>query len=343
MNSTTSLEQGGISIISPGINENVGKGTRNVALSAPNNPENSVGKTRSVALSTGITENNVGKSTMGIGLPLRSNAGIRNAKEKFQLPWLKDLLKEEMPILETVVVLLGEVIGTAILVFVGCMSCVGSLDFTPPLSQISLSFGFAVLIAIQSVGHISGAHINPSITVATLILGHKSLPMTGLYIFAQCLGAIFGYGMLKAITPSGYLHSGNPESAASFCITNIHHTMSVSQGLLAEIIATAILVFFACGVWDPRNEKNSDSVSIRFGLCVTALCFVFAPYTGCSLNPARSIAPAIWNGYWTNHWVYWIGPIFGAVLASLLYRFLFWPNKKETGSNQDVTLNGVET
>lgn len=297
----------------------------------------------SIITPPGITENTVGKSTKNIGLALRSNAGIRSAKEKLKTPWLRNIMKEEMPILETILVLLAEIIGTAILVFIGCMGCVGSMGVVPPIAQISLTFGFAVMIAIQSVGHISGAHINPSITVATLILGHKSLPMAGLYIFAQCLGAIFGYGMIKVITPTGYLHGGDPDTTGSFCVTDVHPSMSVSQGLLAEIIATAILVFFACGLWDPRNEKNSDSVSIRFAFCITVLCFIFAPYTGCSLNPARSIAPAIWNGYWKNHWVFWVGPIFGAILATLLYRYIFWPNTKDNETNQEVTLNGVET
>ncbi|KAI4480623.1 PREDICTED: aquaporin-like [Polistes canadensis] len=303
------MEQGGISIISP----------------------------------PGITENSVGKSTKNIGLALRSNAGIRSAKEKLKAPWLKDLMKEEKSIHDTILALLGEIIGTAILVFVGCMGCVASMGNTPPIYQISMSFGLAVMIAIQCVGHISGAHINPSITVASLILGLKSLPMTGLYIFAQCLGGIFGYGLLKAVTPSGMLHAGNPEDTISFCKTDIYQNMNICQGLLAEIIATSILVFFACGVWDPRNEKNSDSVSLRFGFCVSVLCFVFIPYTGCSLNPARSIAPAIWNGYWRNHWVFWIGPIGGAILASTVYRYLFLPKTKENEENHQDTLTGVET
>ncbi|KAK2584493.1 hypothetical protein KPH14_006867 [Odynerus spinipes] len=257
---------------------------------------------RAVSTRTEFAKNTVGKPTKNISLALRSNAGIRNAKEKLKSPWLKNLMMEEMPIVETITILGGEVIGTAILVFIGCMSCVGSMGVSPPIAQISLGFGFAVMVAIQSVGHISGAHINPSITMATLILGHKSLPMSGLYIFSQCLGATFGYGLLKMITPSGYLHGGDPEAAAAFCMTDVHPSMNLAQGLLAEVIATGILVFFACGAWDPRNERNTDSVSIRFCFCVTVLCFIFIPYTGCCLNPARTIGPAIWNGYWRNHW-----------------------------------------
>ncbi|XP_043668930.1 aquaporin-2-like [Vespula pensylvanica] len=301
------MEQGGISIISP----------------------------------PGITENSIGKPTKNIGLALRSNAGIRSAKEKLKAPWLTNLIKEEKSIYETIMTLLGEIIGTAILVFIGCLSCVGSMGIVAPNYQISMSFGLAVMIAIQCVGHISGGHINPSITVASLILGLKSLPMTGLYIFAQCLGGVFGYGLLKAITPNGMLHAGNPEDTISFCKTDVHENLSVFQGLLCEIIATSILVFFACGVWDPRNEKNSDSVPMRFGFCITVLCFIFIPYTGCSLNPARSIAPAIWNGYWNNHWIFWIGPISGAIISSIIYRCLFLPKIKNE-DNQN-TLTGVQT
>ncbi|KAG7212269.1 hypothetical protein KM043_012598 [Ampulex compressa] len=213
----------------------------------------------SIISPTGITESTVGKSK-SIGITLRSSSSIQNAKEKLKAPWLQKLVKEDTTVWDSVLVALGEAIGTAILVFLGCTGCVGSMGVTPPIMQISLTFGFAVMIAIQCVGHISGAHINPAITVAALILGKKSLPMAALYIVAQCLGGLMGYGLLKVITPYDLLNNGSPEKAASFCMTDIHVDMSITQGFLAEVLATGILVFFACGVWDSRNERNSDSL-----------------------------------------------------------------------------------
>ncbi|RLU15543.1 hypothetical protein DMN91_012537 [Ooceraea biroi] len=289
-----------------------------------------------------VTENSNGKSK-SIGITLRSNS-IQSAKEKLKAPWLKKLMEVDTTVMDMLLMILAEVFGTAILIFVGCMACVGSMGMAPTLMHISLAFGIAVMIAIQCVGHISGAHINPSITVAAVILGNKSLPLAGLYIIAQCLGSLTGYGVLKAITPQYLLHGGNLTAADSFCMTDINQNLTPIHGIAAEMLATGILVFFACGIWDSRNKHDTDSVAIKFGLCVTVLCLAFVPYTGCSLNPARTFGPAVWNGYWTHHWIYWIGPIAGAIIAATIYRYLFSPktNRRDTTRHAE-TLNGMET
>lgn len=297
----------------------------------------------SIITPTGVTEHSVEKSK-SIGITLRSNGSIQSAKEKLKAPWLQKLMKMDTTLWDTFLAALGEIVGTAILILMGCMGCVGSMGIIPSPIQIALTFGVAVMIAIQCVGHISGAHINPAITVASVILGNKSLPIAGLYIVAQCLGGLIGYGLLKLVTPQEFLHGGNPAETRSFCMTDVNRSLSVADGVLAEVLATGILVFFTCGIWDSRNANNTDSVAIRFGLCIAALCLAFAPYSGCSLNPARTLAPAIWNGYWRNHWVYWIGPIAGAVIAASFYRFLFSSKTKQEDPMQDAgTLNGIET
>lgn len=127
---------------------------------------------------------------------------------------------------------------------------------------------------------------------------------------------------LQVITPVQLMYTAQG-AEDSFCMTDIHTDLTTLQGAMAEVLATGLLVFFACGLWDCRNAANTDSAPIRLGFCITVLCLIFIPYTGCSLNPARTLGPAIWNGYWTNHWVFWIGPIGGAIVSSLLYRCLF--------------------
>lgn len=99
-----------------------------------------------------------------------------------------------------------------------------------------------------------------------------------------------------------------------------------------------------CSVWDARNEKNSDSVSIKFGLTVAVLATAVGPYTGCSMNPARSFAPALWNNQWSHHWVYWFGPIGGALIASFVYKTVFGvPDKvEEEPIPEAVALNSVD-
>ncbi|XP_017760333.1 PREDICTED: aquaporin-like [Eufriesea mexicana] len=280
----------------------------------------------------GIADNEAGKPK-DVNI-MMANINIQAAKEKLKSSWLSNLMMEDATGWETLIIALAEVIGTAILVFIGCTGCIGSLGVNPSVFQLSLTFGLAVMIAVQSIGHVSGAHINPSITVAALILGKKSLPMSILYIGAQCFGGLIGYGLLRLITPVELIYGSNPDTALSFCMTDIHENLSTFQGVMTEFIATAILVLFACGIWDCRNSKNTDSVSMRFGFCVAALCTIFVPYTGCSLNPARTLGPAVWNGYWTNHWVFWIGPISGAIVASLFYRCLFHCKRIETDSGQ---------
>ncbi|XP_011310561.1 aquaporin AQPAe.a [Fopius arisanus] len=275
----------------------------------------------SIVTSNGITENVNGKVKTTISLP--SAARLSNAA-KIKAPWLKDLFEEESSVWDTLKCGLAEFIGTGLLVFLGCMGCVGSLGGNPPEPlQISFVFGLAVMLIIQSIGHISGAHINPSITVGSVVLGKKSLKVASVYLFAQCLGAIAGYGMLKVITPQRLLHAGDPVKIDSFCVTNLNENISVIQGLLGEIMATAVLMFMTCAIWDARNERNTDSIAIKFGLTVTVLCLAVAPYTGCSMNPARSLGPAIWNNSWSHHWIYWFGPLGGALIASVLYRSIF--------------------
>ncbi|KAL6430847.1 hypothetical protein ACFW04_006986 [Cataglyphis niger] len=265
-------------------------------------------------------------------------------RTKFSLERLKKM-EEDSTLWDKLLTVLAELIGTAMLVFLGCSACVGSLGTPPPNIQTSLAFGIAIMIVVQSIGHISGAHINPAITVATVILGNKSLLMAGFYIVAQCLGSLIGYGLLKIIMPHDLLHDGKISTIDSFCTTNINDKLTAVHGLVIEALATGIFVFFACGIWDSRNAKNTDSVAIKFGLCISMLAFAFVPYTGCSMNPARTFGPAVWNNYWKNHWIYWLGPIGGAIIAALIYRCLFSPKtKNQEGVTHDTeTFNGVET
>ncbi|KAG5312608.1 PREDICTED: aquaporin AQPAe.a-like isoform X1 [Acromyrmex echinatior] len=293
----------------------------------------------------GVIENSAGKSK-SIGITFRSNGAIRSAKEKLKESWLKKTEEEEDSTWDKSMTVLGELIGTSILVFLGCMACMGSMKpyipgIGPSMIQVSFAFGLAVMIAIQCVGHISGAHLNPSITIAALILGKKSLIMAGFYIIAQCLGALLGYGFLKMITPSDLVHGGDPTTTDKFCATDINEAIGIGHGIAAEAFATGVLVFFACSSWDSRNAKNTDSLGLKFGLCVAMLCLAFTPHTGCSMNPARSFGPAVWTGYWHYHWLYWLGPIGGSIIATLIYRYLFFKNQENT---QDVeTLNDIET
>ncbi|XP_076653116.1 aquaporin-like isoform X1 [Halictus rubicundus] len=257
----------------------------------------------------------------------------------------KKLVEDGGGVKNTMLLAFAEILGTAILVFVGCMGCVSTLGVVPSHLQIALTFGLVVMLVIQSLGHISHAHVNPAITVGSIVLGKKTVSEGLVYLLSQLIGSVVGYGMLKMVTPAVHLTSAGPDGANTFCVNLLHSDVSVIQGLLLEGLATGILMLVACAVWDSRNVKNTDSVPIRFGLTVSALALAFGPYTGCSMNPARSFAPALWNNYWSHHWVYWFGPIGGALLSSFIYKLTFGnrDEQQEESEPESVALNTVNS
>ncbi|OXU29363.1 hypothetical protein TSAR_010656 [Trichomalopsis sarcophagae] len=242
---------------------------------------------------------------------------------------------------------LAEMLGTATLLFLGCMGGIaGFTGSNPPHLQITLNFGLAVMIVIQCFGHISEAHVNPAMTVGAVVLGKKTIRVAAAYFVAQVVGSLLGFSLLKVITPEAISFTAANVSADTFCVTTPHKDLHVIQALLMEGVATAILMLIACAVWDSRNAKNTDSVAIKFGLGVTALATSVGPYTGCSMNPVRSLAPAVWNNNYTDHWIYWFGPLGGALLASLAYKAVFSPKEDdddETTIPENVALNSIDS
>ncbi|OXU26752.1 hypothetical protein TSAR_010493 [Trichomalopsis sarcophagae] len=245
--------------------------------------------------------------------------------------------QEDGSALESIKKGVAEMVGTAMIVFLGCLGCVGSMGNIPSPVQVCLSFGFAVVTAISSTAHISGAHLNPAITVGAVVCGQKSLLSALVYIIGQTAGGIVGFGLLKLITPQQLLHGGDPSTTRDFCVTLVNEDVGMFKGFMAELIATGILVFMACAIGDSRNDCNTDSTAIKFGLAIAVLCFGFVPYTGCSMNPARSFGPALLNNQWTGHWVFWFGPFAGALVGSLLYKMTFaLKSKEENGISPEV-------
>ncbi len=205
----------------------------------------------------------------------------------------------------------AEFVGTFLLVFAGPGAVVinevsgggvGSLG-------IGLSFGLAVMAAIYSIGHISGAHINPAVTVAFALTRHFPWSLVPAYVLSQLLGAsaasavhlaLFGdVANLGATVPSG----------------------SPLQALGLELILTLFLMFVVSSVaTDVRAVGQAAAIAIG-GYVALAATFA-GPIAGASMNPARSFGPALLSGTWTAQWVYWAGPIVGAVLGALLYRYV---------------------
>lgn len=216
--------------------------------------------------------------------------------------------------------ILAEFVSTAMLLFFGCMSTVpidGLTEQNPIYSP--LGFGLTVLINVQIFSHLSGAHMNPAVTLAAIIWGNTSISLGIFYVIVQVMGATVGYGILVGLAPMDVTVNG-------ICLTVPHPGLNDTQTLAIETILTGTLCFLCCALWDPVNNQKQDSAAIKFGFAIMGLSVAGGPLTGASMNPARSLGPAIWTGIWTAHWTYWVGPFAGSALATTMYKFVFLRN-----------------
>ncbi|XP_053293094.1 aquaporin-4 isoform X1 [Pleuronectes platessa] len=217
----------------------------------------------------------------------------------------------------------GEYLATLIFVLLGLGSTINwaaGEEKPPPadLVLISLCFGLSIATMVQCFGHISGGHINPAVTAAMVVTRKLSLAKGLFYVVAQCLGAVTGAGILYLVTPAAV--------RGSFGVTTVNSSISLGHGLLVELIITFELVFTVFATCDPKRTDLGGSGGLAIGLAV-AIGHLFAiPYTGASMNPARSFGPAMVTLNFENHWVYWLGPMLGGILAAGLYEYLYCPD-----------------
>jgi aquaporin NIP len=206
---------------------------------------------------------------------------------------------------------IAEAIGTFTLVFAGCGSIMVAQRFpgTVSPSVIPVVFGLAVAVMIYSVGHISGAHFNPAVTLAFAVGRHFPLNQVPFYWLAQFAGALAASGLLVILLPPGSTYG------ATFF--SVHPT----QALAWEGILSFILMFVIMAVaTDTKAEGTMAGAAI--GGTVMLAAFVGGPVTGASMNPARSLAPALFQGQLGEMWIYILGPALGAISAALLYNYL---------------------
>ncbi|KAM7360211.1 aquaporin-like isoform 2-T2 [Cochliomyia hominivorax] len=225
---------------------------------------------------------------------------------------------------DTVCALLGELVGTMILVFLGCLGCAG--DGNSSL-KIAFTMGLTVMTVVQTFGCISGAHLSPAITLAACIMKLMSPLLSLGYFCAQLLGCYMGYALLMSIMPTSLLPNGHVGDG--FCLTMPHPELSYMQAVAIECAITSTLVLFACSFWDPRNAKRGLTLPLKFFFAITSFALTAGNFTGVSMNPARSFAPALWNNNFKYQGVYWIGPLSAAVISSYTYKLVFWREVKE--------------
>jgi len=222
--------------------------------------------------------------------------------------------------------LAAEFLGTFWLVFGGCGAAVLSAAF-PQLGigflGVALAFGLTVVTMAYAIGHISGCHLNPAISVG-LAMG-KRFPFSELlpYIVAQVLGALAGSGVLYLIASGkeGFSLSGGFASNGY----GMHSPggYSLAACFIAEVVLTFFFVLVIHGATDHRGVTGFAGLAI--GLTLTLIHLIGIPVTNLSVNPARSTGPAVFVGGWAVQqlWLFWVAPILGAIIAGLLYNAVF--------------------
>jgi len=219
----------------------------------------------------------------------------------------------------------AEFIGTFWLVLGGCGSAVLAAAFPEVgigLAGVSLAFGLTVLTMAYAIGHISGCHLNPAVTVGLWAGGRHPAGEVLPYIVAQVLGAVAGAFVLLMIA------SGQPGFDVSGGLASNGYGAhspggySLASGFLTEVVMTLMFLVIILGATDRRAPAGFAPIAIGLGL--TLIHLISIPVTNTSVNPARSTGPALMVGDWAigQLWLFWIAPIIGALVAGYLYRWL---------------------
>ncbi len=207
----------------------------------------------------------------------------------------------------------AEFLGTFSLVLVGCGAIVVNAQ-TGALGHVgvALCFGLVVMVMVGAIGHISGAHINPAVTLAFTLTGHLPRRTAAAYLAAQVGGAIMAAAVLRGLF--GDLATlGTAQPAGP-----------VLQSLGLEFLMTAALMFVIMAV--ATDEKAQGQLAaILIGATVAVNALWGGPISGAALNPARAFGPALISGLWAHQWMYWVGPLLGAVVGALAYNAIRSP------------------
>jgi aquaporin TIP len=212
----------------------------------------------------------------------------------------------------------AEFVGTFTLIFIGAGSIVtAEAIHDPSLIGVAIAHGVAIAVMVSALGHISGAHFNPAITVAFLLTRRIKAGLALVYWLAQLGGAALAALLVRDLLPraaSNAVHLGVPA---------LGHGVDAGAGFALEAILTFFLawVVFATAV-DPRGTFKSIA-GLAIGLTITIDILFGGPFTGAAMNPARAFGPQLVGDYWSHAWVWYAGPVVGASVAALMYELLY--------------------
>lgn len=218
----------------------------------------------------------------------------------------------------------AEFFGTFWLVLGGCGSAVISAAFPElgiGLLGVSLAFGLTVLTMAFAIGHISGCHLNPAVSIGLWSAGRFSLNELGPYIFAQVTGGLAGAGVLYLIATGQAGFDVSAGFAANGYAEHSPAGYSLTAALITELVMTFMFLFIILGATDKRAPQGFAPIAI--GLALTLIHLISIPVTNTSVNPARSTGVAIFQGDWaiSQLWLFWVAPILGAIVAGVIYRW----------------------
>jgi aquaporin Z len=234
--------------------------------------------------------------------------------------------------------LCAETFGTFWLVFGGCGSAVlaaGVADVGIGFVGVSFAFGLTVLTMAYAIGHISGCHLNPAVSVGLAVARRFPVRELPAYVGAQLLGAALASAVLYAIASGADGFQLGSGFAANGYGSHSPGGYSLVAGLIAEVVLTFFFLFVILGATDNRAPSGFAPIPIGLALCLIHLIAI--PVTNVSVNPARSTGPALFVGGWALEqlWLFWLAPMVGAALSGVVYPMLF-------GSETPVSVRGVD-
>jgi MIP family channel proteins len=233
----------------------------------------------------------------------------------------------------------AEFLGTFALVFIGAGSvvvAVGNGGGYPGLVGVALAHGLVLAVFVSNLGHISGGHFNPAVTIAVWAGGKIESARAASYIVFQLAGAVAGAGLLRWVLPEQAWRN------ASLGATLVSHRFGITNGkaVLLEAILTFLLTLtvYAVAVDDRGTFKSIAGLPI--GLVLVFDILVGGQLTGASMNPARSFGPALVAGRWTDFWIYLVGPISGAIIAAAIYSVVFLKSREVRAPRSKTPVGG---
>ncbi len=226
----------------------------------------------------------------------------------------------------------AEFFGTMVLVLFGCGTAVvcggvtgGTSQGTLGVVAIALAFGLSIVAAAYAIGHISGCHVNPAVSLAVLINGGMDFRDFIGYVLSQISGAFAGSGILYFITANSELQGFGSNGFGDLSSVKL----TTAGAVIVEIVLTFVFVMTILGV--TSSKKTSNIAGIVIGLTLTFVHIIGIPLTGTSVNPARSLAPAVLEGGMALEqvWVFILAPLAGAALAGIVFKYFFAPSSEE--------------